>query len=336
MGANTAKKAKLQIETTVTQEALAALTDSGDNTIFKHASAGLFSEQDDFAPVIRPDGLINGGAVTPDTTNDQVDVAAINLWLAGVKTAVGAAAAESISRSALATHRINSITVNSGGAIAVVVADDDAGATSFSETRGAVGGPPYIPVGSIEIRQVRTSSATPAIILESEILGNPGQHLETHDYPGFEVQLSEDVDDPTTVVNFNAAIPAIHTGDLAKGVFAQISEPNFIDYELVSDFVPVEESHSVSSTEVYDALLGSESSTLNAGGFTIKLSDAVTDPIVKLKGKRLWFKFFPDRNKEPYIIVNGRLGMGRTFPVADFIQATCTISAKAEGKGISS
>lgn len=336
MPANTAKRAKLQIETTVTQEALAALTDSGDNTIFKHASAGLFSEQDDFAPVIRPDGLINGGAVTPDTTNDQVDVAAINLWLAGVKTAVAASPGESITRSALATHRINSITVNSGGAIAVVSATDDAGATAFSEVRGAVGGPPYIPVGSVEIAQIRTDSATPALILTSEILANPGQHLETYDYPGYEVQLSEDVDDPTTVVKFNAAIPAIHTGDLAKSVFAQIAEPNFIDYELVSDFVPVEESHSVSSTEVYNALLGSESSTLNAGGFTIKLADGVTDPIVKLKGKRLWFKFYPDRNKEPYIIVNGKIGIGRSFPVADFNASACTIAARAEGKEISS
>lgn len=336
MGANTAKKAKLQIETTVSQEALAALSDSGDNIVFKHATAALFSEQDDFTPVVRPDGVINGAEVTPDTTNDQVDVAAISLWLAGVKTAVAASAGESITRSALATHRINSITVNSGGAIAVIPATDDAGATSFSEVRGAVGGPPYIPVGSVEIRQVRTDSATPAFILESEILGNPGQHLETYDYPGFEIQLSEDVDDPSTVVKFNAAIPAIHTGDLAKAVFAKISEPNFIDYELVSDYVPVEESHSVSSTEVYNALLGAESSSLNAGSFAIKLSDAITDPIVKLKGKRLWFKFFPDRNKEPYIIVNGKLGMTRGFPAADFISATCTISAKAEGKGISS
>jgi hypothetical protein len=331
---NNAKKAKLRIEGGVTLNAMSALTTT-DKQVFKHATVGLFSQDDDYAPVIRPDGVINGGEVTPDTTNDQVDVAAINLWLAGVKTAVAAAPGESITRSALATHRINSITVNSGGAIAVVPATDDAGATSFVETRGAVGGPPYIPVGSVEIRQVRTVSATPALILESEILSVPGQHLELYDYPGREVQLSEDVDDPTSVVKFDSVLPASHTGDLAKGVFAEVYEPTAIDFELVSEFVTPEISDSVASVEVYNKTLGTDSSSINAGSFNIKLNDGVTDQIVKKKGKRLWFWFYPNRDKEPFLLLNGKLGIGRTFPVSDFIQANCTISAQSVGKEIS-
>lgn len=331
---NNAKKAKLRIEGGVTFFAMAALATVA-RQFFTHATAGLFSNDDDYTPVVRPDGLINGGKVTPDTTNDQVDVAAINLWLAGVKTAVAASAAESITRSVLATHRINSITVNSGGAIAVVPATDDAGATSFSETRGAVGGPPYIPVGSVEIRQVRTISATPALILASEILSVPGQHLELYDYPGYEVQISEVVDEAISVVKFDSVLPAIHTGDLAKGVFAEVYEPTPIDFELVSEFVPVEESDSLTSVEVYNKVLGTESTSINAGGFDIKLNDGVTDQIIKKKGQRLWFWFYPNRDKEPFLLLNGKLGITRGFPVSDFIQSTCTISSQSVGKEIS-
>lgn len=336
MGANTAKKAKLQIETTTLDEAMAAMVDSGDNTIFGHATVGLFSEQEGKTPVVLPDGLINGGAVTPNTTNDQVDVAALNCYLAGVKTAVAASAGESIVRSALATHRINSITVDSGGAIAIVSATDDAGATSFSEVRGAIGGPPYIPVGDIEIAQVRTDSATPALILASEILANPGQHLETYDYPGFDIKLSDAVDDASSVVMFNDAIPAIHTGNLAKGVFAQVSEPNFVTYELVVDYTPPGKSHSASTTEVYNDEIAAESSSINGGSYTAKLSDGVTDPLVKLENKRLWHKFFPDRNKEPYRIDNGLLGITVSYPATDLINGDCTVTPRKVGKRISS
>jgi len=41
----------------------------------------------------------------------------------------------------------------------------------------------------------------------------------------------------------------------------------------------------------------------------------------------LWFKFFPDRYASPYILCQGKLGISRTFPAGDSLQAACTISA---------
>ena len=49
--------------------------------------------------------------------------------------------------------------------------------------------------------------------------------------------------------------------------------------------------------------------------------------MVVLKNETLWFKFFPDRYQSPYILSQGKLGISRTFPAGDSMQAACTISA---------
>ena len=99
------------------------------------------------------------------------------------------------------------------------------------------------------------------------------------------------------------------------------------DVALASDFTPPETTHSVNSTPIYGTTLGSSSSTLGQGAFTAYLKDGVTDALVALKNQILWFKFFPDRYASPYILTQGKLGISRTFPAGDAIQAACTISA---------
>ncbi|MBK8184903.1 MAG: hypothetical protein IPK63_19260 [Candidatus Competibacteraceae bacterium] len=78
------------------------------------------------------------------------------------------------------THMINSVTVNSSGAVAIVTGTDN---TAFSDTRGAAGGPPSIPLGSVEVAQIRTTSVTAAVVLSTEIYAAPGTHQERYDNP---------------------------------------------------------------------------------------------------------------------------------------------------------
>lgn len=318
-----AENAKLQYEAGQTAYAMSALTDSGDATTFT-SSATLFSKKAGFAPDVRPNGLITGGAVIPAVAagNNNVDVAALSCYLAGVKTSVAAAVDQTCARAATNVSKINSITVSSAGAIAVVAGTD--GTTSaFSETRGAAGGPPYIPVGSIEIAQVRYAGNTAAAVAAAEIFQVVGVHLERYDYPLFDINYA------TADVVFSAALAKVHTGDVGKKVYASYADPIFADIQLASDFVPAETSHSVSSTQVYGDTLGSSSSTLGQGSFTAFLADGVGDALVTLKNAILWFKFFPDRYKTPYILTQGKLGIARTFPAGDNIQAACTISAES-------
>jgi hypothetical protein len=104
--------------------------------------------------------------------------------------------------------------------------------------------------------------------------------------------------------------------------------------QLSSDFVPAETSHSVSSTQVYGSTVGSSSSSLGQGSFNARLSDGVSDALVKEKNNFLWFRFYPDRYKTNYMLTQGKLGISRTFPAGDSIQAACTISAEKESSDV--
>jgi hypothetical protein len=55
--------------------------------------------------------------------------------------------------------------------------------------------------------------------------------------------------------------------------------------------------------------------------------DGVTDGMLAKKGQNLLFKFIPDKNKAPYQITQGVLGVARTFGVGSNPSATVTVSA---------
>ncbi len=300
---------------------MSALTDSGDRTTFT-STASLWSQRSGYAPVVRPNGILTGFAITTHASNDTVTVAAGTLNLNGVVTAVNAGTATVSRGSGGDTRRVTSITINSSGAITAVAG---VVGTSFSETRGAAGGPPLIAVDSVEIGQVRTTSVTAGLVLSSEIYQVVNLHQERADFPLYMVDYS------TGRVTFLDALPAIHTGPVGKKVYASYASPIFADVALASDFVPPETSHSVTSTQVYGTTLGSTSSTLNQGSFVAYLENGVSDPMVTLKNETLWFKFYPDRYKSSYLLTQGKLGISRTFPAGDNIQAACTISASAAG-----
>ena len=316
----TAENAKLQYEAGQSSVAMSALTNSGDETTFTSA-ATLWSQRAGYAPVVMPNGVLTGLAVSVHASNDTVTVAAGTCNLNGVVTSVSAGTGV-ITRPATNVAKVCSITINSSGAIAVV-AGTDGGSTTFSETRAAAGGPPLIPTTSIEIAQVRVTASSAAVITAAQVFQVVGTHRERADYPLYDINYDEGS------VTFLSALPEIHTGTVPKGVYASYASPIFSDVALASDFVPPETSHSVSSTQVYGTTLGSTSSTLGQGSFTAYLQDGVSDGLVTLKNEILWFKFYPDRYKSPYLLTQGKLGISRTFPAGDTLQAACTISASS-------
>ncbi|MGO1502360.1 MAG: hypothetical protein ACTHWH_13875 [Marinobacter sp.] len=321
-----AENAKIQYEGGQSQSALAALLDSGDVTTFE-SGAELWSRRSGFEPVIRPDGLINGGAIVPASAgaNNTVDVAALTAYVEGVFVAASAESALTCARAASATHIIHSITVNATGTIATTSGTEG---SSFSETRGSAGAPPLIAVDKIEIGQVRYSSKAPTAVKASEIFQVVGLHQERYDIPLY------DPDYRAGNVKFNSGLPLIHTGNKPKNVYASFAEPIFADVPKGSDFVPSETSHSVSSTQIYGTTLGSTSSTLNQSTFTAYLNDGISDGLVKLKNEILWFKFYPSKFQSAYILEQGKFGISRTFPAGDEIQASCTISPESAGADV--
>lgn len=320
---STAKQAKIQYEAGQTAVVMAALTDTGDATTFAAASAP-WSQRSGYTPVVRPDGLITGGVITPAAsgTNDKVDVAAGTGYIGGALVSWAAAADVSITRGLTTdTHMITSITVTDAGAVAAVSGTDN---TAFSDTRAAAGGPPLIPVTSIEIGQVRVTSVAAAKVAAAEVAQVPGTHQERYDTP---IMVTED--DYLGRVTFVTALPKIHTGAVPKKVMASYATPSFADVPKGLDFVPPEVTYSVGSTQYYGGTEGSVTSSLGQGSFTAMLDNGITDPLIGLWGENLWFRFYPDRARTPHLLAQGVLGIARTFPVGSAIQAKCTINSSA-------
>lgn len=317
-----AENGLLEIESGQTSFPMQALDDSGDRTVFE-SDASLFSGKSGYEPDVRPNGLITGGAVTPASSgsNNVVDVAALTCYLAGVLTSVAADTDVTIARAATDVSKICSITIDNAGTVAVVEGTDGA-SSALSETRGAAGGPPLIPVDSIEIAQVRMTGNTAAPIEASEIKAVPGLHLEKYDYPIHQVVNQEGK------VKFLSALPAIHTGNVGKQVFASYAEPIFAEIPDSADFVPPDESYTVNSQQVYGRAIGSSSKSLGQGSFVTYTKDNITDTVVKLKGENLWFRYYPDRNKLPHTLCQGKLGVSRSNPAGSNITASCTISSE--------
>jgi hypothetical protein len=309
--------------------AFAAMTDAGAHTVYT-TTTKPWSQVAGYEYVVAPYGLATGGVITPAVTANKVDVSALTAYMAAATGAsattgllsLGATTDLTVARGT-ASHIINSITVNSTGGYAVVAGVTS---TSFIETRGGNGGPPAIPLASIEIGQVRYTSTAEAAVATTEIFQVVGTNQERYDYP---VWAENPIEGKIT---FAAANPVIHgsaatLATATKLVYIKAATPIFAEISRARDWVPAETSNSVSSEQYYDGAVGSFSSSLGQASFTISLNDGVTDAMLAKKGSNLLFKFSPDKNKAPYQITQGVLGVSRTFGVGANPSATVTVSA---------
>ena len=208
----TAENAKLQYESGQSLVSFVALTASTDRKTFLSADA-LWSNRAGYKPDVKPNGLATGGRVTAGAAVETVAVAALTCYLAGAEESVLADSAVAIARPAASPAGLkkkSSVTINSAGAIAVVAGVDGA---AFSDTRGADGGPPYIPLDSIEIAQVWLSSSSSALITSAEIKQVIGTHCERYDYPTWTVNRFNVTDGIIGYagIEFVSALPAIHS-----------------------------------------------------------------------------------------------------------------------------
>ena len=320
----------IRYEAGQTAQPFEAAVDSGNATLFS-ASFYPVSAASGSEPVIAPYGLLTGGAITPHVTNNLVTVASLTASMAAVSGADAngvlavSAGTATITRAATNLAKINSITIDATGAIATVAGADGASA-AFSEVRGAPGGPPLIPVGSIEIGQVRVATSAAAVITSAQIYAVPGLHLERSDYPVYALNYA------TGKITFAAALPLIHTGAVGKKVFIRGATPLFAPIANTADWVPAESTYSINSTSTYDGPVGSASSSLGQASFTAILKDGITDAVINSKGLEIWFEFRPDRDKlVPKQLTQGIFGVSRTFPAGGgSFSAACTVTPRTE------
>lgn len=317
--------AQIEFEAGQTLHAFHALTDSGDHTRFE-STHSPWSRCQGFDPVIAPDGVKTGGMITPAASgsSDKVDVAAMTVSLAGSEELIAADTDVTVTRGLTTdTHCITSITVDDEGAVVAIAGTDG---TAFSETRGAAGGPPFIPVGSVEVGQVRLTSVTSGVVLASEILQIHGQHMERSAFPSYELQAIDGA------IEMAAALPLSHTGSVTKAIWAKVYTPVFQAAARTLDFVPIDKTYSATSQEYYGGSSGGQTEAMGQGKFTALLDDGHTDSLIGMAGKFLTFRFRQDRNRLPYSVTQGTLGISRTYPKSSQVQASCTITGQEPTK----
>ena len=337
----TAENAKLEYEAAQSNVAMVELTDQGDFKDFKSAH-NFWSNRSGYEPDVRPNGLITGGVISVPASgsDDVVDITACTVYLAGVSTAVGASTDEAVARPAANDYQKQSVTVTALGAFALVEGTEGA---SFSDTRGAAGGPPYIDNDAVEIGQIWYTSQVAAAIVADEIYQVVGIHCERWDYP---LWLVEYTDIEAGIlglagVNFYSALDNIHSEDAGtnkygKDVYATYNTPVFAEVVDAYDFVPPAASHTVSSKQVYGRVKGAKSSSIGQGSFSFEMLDGITDSPLAFVDDTLFFRFYQDRLKDPYVICQGSLGVISSFTAGENIAAACTISAEVVADRVSS
>lgn len=330
----TSANAKLYVELSQTAFATGAMTDSGDNTAFTRSGVTVISKKTGYTATIMPDGIVTGSnLLTPDTGNNEVNHAAFTAYSQGTLYSKSASGTPlTITRPATNVAKINSMCMDNAGDISFI-AGTDGSTSTFSETRGAAGGPPYIPVGSVEMGQVRVTSSSDAAITAAQIFTVDGTHCERYDYPMWNElnTLGDGLDaDASAKTNayleFQAALPVIHTGDVTKGVYISGYSATFSEITMSKDFVPAEISYSSTSEEFYDGVITSSSATQGDASVNIRTTDNITDSILRQKGHVIAFKFKPDKNQAPYVLSQGKVGMVRAFPISEQNNVSLTIT----------
>ena len=208
----------LKVEDGFVAKACEAAADSGNHQLFSSTGTRFsLCEKDengvDRRPVITPNGVLNGCFVSPAASGqaNAFDLSAGTLLIGGAPVNIAASANNALTRPATGLCRAVSITLSTLGVPAVVAGLDGA---VFSATRGAAGGPPWIPVGGIELATAALT-ATAGPLAENDIVFAP-EYSHAPEYTLLPYTAS---------VHFAAPLAAIHTGGLPRAVYVKWSEP---------------------------------------------------------------------------------------------------------------
>lgn len=329
-----AENAKIMFESYATLVDFSAIQDSGDHLRFR-SDAEYWSAQEGQQPTVRPNGVVTGGVISPSSTDDTVAVSAARAYVGGSLVSV-ASESMSVTRGSTKDCRVNSVTITAAGVWAVVAgAEGDA----ISDERGAAGGPPWIPTGSVEVGQVRLTSRTAGVVAADEIKQGINVHQERYDFPVFSVVYMEAENGVlgNAGVDFASALPLIHSDDdgatrSTKKVYVKYYVPEFVEISEATGFSAAERSYNVGSTQIYSGVKTSVTASMGQAAFTVYLADGISDSFLRSKNKTILVKFVPDRNNpDIYRVELGKLGVKRTWPASGDIAAACTLSPIMDG-----
>lgn len=222
-----------------------ALTPEADNKTF---DSGQELWKRNPKPNILVSGIRGGCSVNPTANVDEVQVGSGAMNFDGVQSNVSADASVTVSRPVSGSNVIvNAIVIDSAGAITNLAGAEgtDGGA------RGAVGGPPLIPVDRLLIAEVKLGDAASAVVATGEINTSV---MERADRPSY------DIDYINGKIVFSRALETIHTGTVPRTVYAGY------DFSLLEVIGHMDDWALSGATNVADATVYGDADQINLGG----------------------------------------------------------------------
>ncbi len=231
----------------------------------------------DRRPQVRLDGLRNGCKVIPASSgdDDSIDVYPGSAWISNAQVNVTGVTDLSLTRPSSPLVKIISVTVDLAGSVIVI---DGAEGSAISQTRGADGGPPYVPAASVELATVQLLSSASGDIDNDDVFFAP----EWRHAPAYRLLPY------SAEVEFAAPLAAIHTGATTRGVWITWYEPQLSQLDVMSFSPPV------SGISVDPGSGTSSSSGSQVGSMTLALSGTQADLARRIDGKVRLFEFMPD------------------------------------------
>jgi hypothetical protein len=346
MGKRVTGKLRTKVELEVgaslyAMSALSTVTSPASDIRKKYlTSATYISDDVDRQATVRLDGQISGFTITPGSGYNEVDVSTGSGYLKGVEITVNATTITDIQRPTLSATNVlwTALSVDTNGTINKTVGTEG----GSSSTRGAAGGPPYIPIDEFLIGYVTatyytgSSSGAKAIVVAEinsgtkEYASIPNSKVVYHDGSGTD---SQDVG----VILFASQLDEIHSDDggtnvSTRNVYAQYHDvlweeaPDAYDFNLATPVATV-----VSQSYDDDAeqkSVGVESWSASGNGYT---DHSPNDFWNLLNAKKRWYREFPDKNKTGFYAGLAVVSVtSRNFPVNEVYNAAITIDGSGK------
>lgn len=338
MGRKTGANASVQIELGSVAYPMSALTSvsspAADVNKKFLTNAQFISDLAALQPEVRVDGVISGFGLAAGSGYNEVDVAAGTLYLKGNLVSVDATTVSDITRpTTIGQVLVTALTVDAAGTITATAGTQG----ETSTTRGAAGGPPFLPVDEVLLGYITAtyfdgSASGEKVLTSGEIDSYTKEYAAI---PSAKV-VPHDEEQNVGVIMLANALPMIHAATAAgpgtdvRNVYASYYEPEFEEVPDAMDFSYTEDVSTYTSKAYKDA---SEEKAIGTPSWSASFNaywTTVEDILNLVKNSKRWIKHYPDDDLAPYWAGIAIVKVSRETPVENNMSASITLDGSGQ------
>lgn len=324
-------------------QALTSVTSPASDVNKKFTTGQTYiSPIEDYEPDVKLDGVVSGLILTASITVDAVDFSAGIVNIKGVEVTVAASTLSSIGRPTIDGNVIqNAVVVDENGTVTAVAGIEG----TTSNTRGAAGGPPFLPLDQVLLGYVILGyvAATGGVIITAAEIDAASK--ERSDIPGYKILYHDGQDERNPngsnegCIDFTSVLDQIHntlddptgaTGAAAdRNVYCSWRTPVFEEIPDCMDVTKGETLATINTLAYGDTYEEKAVSTPSWSASFSYYWSKVNDIIDVVKNTKRFFKLYPDRDNAQHWLGVCTITANHNVPVSDALQGDVTM----EGSG---